>query len=224
MGRDAPIRLAERGGDLVLELHNYLGPKRMFWEMEWPGGFYKGVPQNGVYLEVAARDDYPNAKAFADTVAGGTLRDEAAEPFVYMDDKPRPWIVEYSRDGETLGIEVDLMEWDLTRRWTQDGDLDWVQAESPMLRQNVDGKVVVGDATLTCGKSPAWLYAAPDAKVWAVGYVGKSAPVTLTVPGGSVEIDAMATGTVTWEDGEVTINALDVTGTPTITGGSLKRE
>ena len=42
LGRDAPIRLVERGGDLVLELYNYLGPKKAFWEMRWPGAFFKG--------------------------------------------------------------------------------------------------------------------------------------------------------------------------------------
>ena len=223
LGRDAPIRLTNRGGDLVLELHNYLGKKRLFWDMQWPGGFFKGLPQNGVYLEVAARTEYPSAQAFGEIVASGTLTDEAAPPFVYYGAKPRPWKVEYTRDGETLGLEVDLMEWDLIRRWTQDGDLGWVQLDSEVARQNADGKVVVGGASLTSAKSPAWLYAAPDAKIWSAGYLGAPTPITLKVPGGSVHIESMGTGTITWNNGEVTVEGLNLVGSPIITRDPLTK-
>jgi hypothetical protein len=141
-----------------------------------------------------------------------------------MDDRERLWTVEYSRGGQTLGIEVDLMEWDLKRRWTEDGDQDWPMVESRLGRQNANGKVTVGDAIFTCGTSPAWLYAAPQAKVWVAGYIGNPAPVSLTVPGGSVKIEAMGTGTVVWDNGKVSIDALDVIGTPAVAGESLLRE
>jgi hypothetical protein len=118
LGRDAPIQLVEKDGCLVLEIYNYLGLEKTFWEMEWPGGFYKGQPQCGFYAEFAERAEYPNGKAFGETVARGNLKDEAQAPFTYMATGERPWSIEYARDGRTLGIQVDLMEWKLQRRWT----------------------------------------------------------------------------------------------------------
>jgi len=224
LGRDAPIRLIERNGDLVLEMHNYLGPKKSFWEMEWPGGFYKGQPQCGFYAELAERADYANGKAFADKVAKGTLKDAARAPFTYEAAGERPWTLEYSRDGRSLGIQVDLMEWKVKRRWTHEGDMPWPMLESPVARENRQGRVVVGEAVLECGKEAGWLFACPEKKLWVAGYQGISpAPLRLTVPDGKVEIEAMGAGTVVWNDGAVTIEALGLRGTPKITGGRLAK-
>jgi hypothetical protein len=51
--------------------------------------------------------------------------------------------VEYSRDGETIGLEVDLMEWKLKRRWTQDGAIGWPMLSSPVARETMNGEVTV---------------------------------------------------------------------------------
>jgi hypothetical protein len=223
MGRNAPIRLIERDGDLVLEMYNYLGPKKSFWEMEWPGGFYKGKPQCGFYAEFAQRSDYKDGKEFGRKVAGGVLKDDAKPPFTYEAVGERPWTVEYSRDGRTLGIQVDLMGWIVKRRWTQDGELPWPMLESAVARENRGGRVVVGDAVLECGKDAAWLYGSPARRLWVAGYHGLSpAPVTLTVPGGKVEIEAMGMGTIVWRDGTVTMEAVGLRGTPKVTGGRLR--
>ena len=42
IGRAAPLRLREIQGDLVLEIYNYLGQEKSFWEMGWPGAFLPG--------------------------------------------------------------------------------------------------------------------------------------------------------------------------------------
>ena len=189
LGRAAPIRLVEREGDLVLEIHNYLGPKKAFWELGWPGLFFQGRPWCGVYLEMAERAAYPDGGAFAQAVASGRLRDEVAPPFTYAGEGERPWMVEYRRDGQALGIEVDLMEWRLKRRWIERGEVGWPMLESPIARQNATGRVEVGDAILECGQGPAWLFASPATGRYVAGYHGhQPAPLTLTVPGGRVEI------------------------------------
>ena len=222
LGRDAPLRLVEKDGDLVLEMYNYVGSKKSFWEMEWPGGFYKGQTQCGFYAEFAERADYPDGKAFGDKVASGQLKDEAKAPFTYEATGERPWVVEYSRDGRSLGIEIDLMEWKVKRRWTNEGDVPWPMLESPVARENRTGRVVVGDAVLECGKAAGWLFGSPERKLWVAGYHGMSpAPVCLTIPGGKVEIEAMSTGTVVWDKGRVTVEAIGLRGTPKVTGGSL---
>ncbi|MBN2392419.1 MAG: hypothetical protein JXR84_16940, partial [Anaerolineae bacterium] len=211
MGRDAPIRLVERAGDLVLEIYNYLGPEKGFWEMGWPGAFYKGKPQCGVYLEVAERAAYSDGRAFGQTVASGALLDETGAPFTYTAEGERLWTVEYGRDGQTLGIEVDLMAWALKRRWTQDGDLGWPMLESPVARQSRTGHIEVGGATLDCATESAWLFASPATGHYVAAYHGlMPAPLTLTTPGGTVEIPVMGTGVVVWDNGEVAVDALDV--------------
>jgi hypothetical protein len=50
-----PLRLVERQGSLVLEIYNYEGVAKTFWELGWPGSFYQGQPQCGFYAEVAER-------------------------------------------------------------------------------------------------------------------------------------------------------------------------
>ena len=223
LGRNAPIRIVERQGDLVLEIYNYHGSQKPFWEM-WPQGpFFQGYPKCGVYLELAERSDYADGQAFVQTIDSGSLVDDDDAPFVFDGVTDRNWKVEYSRDGETLGIEIELMHWNLKRRWTQDGDLGFPMLESSAALQNRSGEITIGDATLTCGEDAAWLYANSDTKLYVVSYHGLTpAPLKLTVPGGSIELEAMGTGTLVWNDGNVTIEALDVAGTPKVEGGSLK--
>lgn len=217
LGRDAPIRLVEREGDLVLEIYNYLGPKKAFWELSWPGLFYQGRPWCGVYLELAERSEYPDGGTFGRVVARGELHDVTAPPFTYYGAGERPWTVEYRRDGHALGIEVDLMEWRLKRRWTGRGEVGWPMLESPIARQNATGRVEVGDAILECGQGPAWLFASPMTGRYVAGYHGSQpAPLTLAVPGGRIEIAEMGVGTVVWDNGRATVEAVGVQGEPRV--------
>ena len=99
---------------------------------------------------------------------------------------------------EQLGLEVDLMRFDLLRRWTE--------------------------AELTCPGAPAWLYACPGGERWAAVYHGPEAgPLRLAVPGGCVEIASLTTGIVVWDHSRVTVEANDLQGTPTVDGGEWIR-
>ncbi len=217
-GRNAPIRLVEKEDDLVLEIYNYLGSEKRFWELQPEWSFFQGYPQCGVYLEIANRQDYADGKAFVDTISQGSLTDSTEAPFTYDGKSKRLWTIEYGRDGQTIGIEVDLMRWEMQRRWTQEGDLDWHMLESPIAKQNRSGEVRVGDATLTCGKESAWLYANPDTKRWVAGYHGQEAmPLKLSLPDVDIEIEKMGTGTILWDKGELSINAIGLEGEPRIT-------
>ena len=46
--------------------------------------------------------------------------------------------VAYTRDEQTVGIEVELMEWQLKRRWTHQGDLGTPMLDSPIAKQSRD--------------------------------------------------------------------------------------
>ena len=97
---------------------------------------------------MAERASYPDGRAFGRVVAGGDLRDQAAAPYVYDGTQPRPWTVSYARGGQELGIEVDLMEWKLRRRWTQSGELGFPMLKSPVARQSRSGEIRLGGAVL----------------------------------------------------------------------------
>ena len=80
----------------------------------------------------------------------------------------------------------------------------------------------VGDAELECGQEAGWLFASPETNRWVAGYHGLTpAPLTLTVPEGKVEIDAIQVGTVYWDNGKVTVDAVGMKGTPRVAGGQL---
>lgn len=212
---NAPLRLSDKEGDLVLEIYNYLGEEidpRTFDDLNG------SKPQCGFYLEIVDRSAYADGAVFAKVVASGGLKDETGAP----DEEERAWTVEYTREGETLGIEVDLVEWKLKRRWTQKGESGFPMLESRIARQNRDGLVKVGEAVLTCGKEAAWLFAPPETGRYVAAYHGQvPAPLTLTVPGGRVDVEAMAVGTVVWDNGRVSVEAVGLEGTPKIEGGRL---
>ncbi len=211
LGRGAPIRLVDKAGDLVLEIYTYLGPAKSFWEMNWPGAFYQGQPQCGFYLEAAERADWADGRAFGQAVAGGALTDRAQPPFVYAGDQQRLWTVQYERDGQSLGIEIDLMAWRCLRRWNGQGELDWPMLQSPTAQETRSGRVQVGEATLICGPAAAWLWACPQQNRYVVGYHGlEPAPLTLTFPQGRVDLAAMGCGTVMWDNGQVTVDAISI--------------
>ena len=221
LGRNAPIRLVEKAGDLVLEIYNYLGSTKSFWEMRPDGPFFQGHPQCGVYFEAAERSAHTSGLEFGKLIDSGNLSDRPADPFVYDTKTPRPWSVEYTRDGQTLGLEVDLMTFTLNKRWTQDGDLGWPMLDSPRAIQNQTGRIEVGDAVLECGPNAGWLYASPNTDLVIAGYHGPTpAPLTLTLPNGKVEIESLSCGTVIWEKGNVTVDALDLKGEPVISGNT----
>lgn len=219
LGQNAPMHLIERDGHLCLEIYNYKGPEKTFWEQAHPGSFYKGQPQCGFYAELAESTDWDSPLAFANAVAEGTLTEQADPHLTYDEGSERNWSVSYTRNDQTLGIEIDLMAWKLKRRWTHEGQLNTPMLLSPIAQQTRSGNIQIGDATLTSGQHPAWLFASPGTNTYVAAYHGPEAsPLTLTLPNGKVEIDSLASGLIIWRDNKVTLNALDMPTPPNITG------
>ena len=220
-----PLRLVEHQGSLALEVYNYEGVAKTFWELGWPGSFYQGQPQCGFYAEVAERSAWADGAVFAAAIAGGVIEDHMQDRFTYEgDEQTCLWSVSYAREGSEVGLEVDLMQWQLQRRWNHDGELGLPMLESSVARQTRTGEVSVGEAKLSCGPAAAWLYAHPEGERWAAAYHGpQAAPLTLDLPRGKIEIEALSAGLVVWDRGEVTITSLGMKGTPMVTGGTEVR-
>ena len=114
------------------------------------------------------------------------------------------------------------MKWDLKRRWTHEGDLGFPMLESPNVQQSRTGYIKRGDASLTFGNGAGWLYNSPNQELYIAGYHGPNpGAMTLTFPNGKVEIESLTCGTITWDNGNVTIDALDLQGTSQVTGGTI---
>ena len=143
LSKETPVQLVERDGDLVLELFNYRGPDKRFWEMRWPGAFYQGRPVCAFYLEIGERAGYRDGATFGQQVAQTNFAVEAAAPFTYAASGQRPATFTAARDDAHLGLEIDLMAWDALRRWTQHGELGWPKLEAPLARQHEDGRLEV---------------------------------------------------------------------------------
>ncbi len=209
MGRGAPIKLVERDGDLVLDVYHYAGPAKQFWEYSpGPNPFFQGAPFIGVYLEIASRSEYEHGAEFAADVASGSFRIETQPPFTTDFSSPRVSWLEYTRQGRRLGIEVDLIQWEARRRWTDSGEIGWPTIDAPGIGSSHDGAVTVGDAHLECGDATGWLYANADAHTWVAGVQGDTPVIVmLDVPGGTVRIPLIEAGTIVWERGTVVVDA-----------------
>ena len=219
LGVDAPTRILEKRGCLVLEMYNYLGPAKTFWELANPGSFFQGYVRNGFYVEVVARSQYSSGKAVFEALATGQIHEELDEARTFDGANPRNWSVSYSDDDHSLGIEVDLMRWQTQRRWADGENLDFPMLSSPVALENRSGSIELGNAHLRCGKDVAWLVGIPEAELWVGAYHGpERSAFTLEVPDGQVQIDSLEAGIVVWDRGHVTVDALGLQAAPKTIG------
>ena len=219
LGLEAPARIIEHRGSLVIEMYNYLGPPKTFWELANPGAFFQGYVRNGFYAEVVARKSYASGRAAHEAKADGRILEALDDARTFDGENQRNWRVSFSDGERALGIEVDLMRWRIQRRWAEGQDLGFPMLESPIARQDRSGDIELGAARLRCGEAAAWLLSLPEAELWVAAYHGPdAAPFSLEIPNGHVEIERMEAGIVAWDRGRVRIDALGLGAEPTVAG------
>ena len=224
LGSGKQLRIQEREGTLMIELYNYKGPEKTFWELAWPGTFYQGLPKCGFYSEVADRDDFRDGPAFAEKVNSGKITDVAEPKSTYSGTESRKWKVEYERNGRKLGMEVDLFDWFAPpQRWTQKGAIELPMLESRYAKQSISGHIEIDDVSLsTSGKNSAWLYVSPEGNKIAAAYHGpEQSDLILTGPSFKLEIPALKGGIIVWENGIINIEATGLEGKPKLKGAKL---
>ncbi len=209
LGVHSPIQLYERDGELVLEVYNYKGAKKTFWELAWPGSFYLGQPKCAFYAEAGERADCDSIQAFAMNISQGQVTDESESvPGHRTRNKVRKWDLEYSRGGESLGMSIDLMNWNLLRRWNERGDLTFPLLESPIARQSTSGTLEVEDVSLDCGSARMWIYKNRQADLVVMGGIAKIATdLNLKLPGKSINVRNFRYGIIKMEAGELVLDA-----------------
>lgn len=221
LGLEAPIRIVKHRGALVIEMYNYRGPAKTFWELANPGAFFQGYVHNGFYTEVVSRRQYENGGAVHEAFAAGRITEALDDPRTFDGENQRNWRVSYSDGEDALGIEVDLMRWRIQRRWANGETLGLPMLASPIALQNRSGQLEVGGARLQCGEGAAWLLGLPEAELWVGAYHGPdAASFTLEVPDGEVQIETIEAGLVVWERGRVAIDALGLQAEPAVVGAN----
>jgi hypothetical protein len=206
---DAPLRILQRGDDLVLEVYNYLGASKTFWELAQPGSFYQGQPQCAFYAEAAERSEYGNATAFSHQVMSGRLTDEVdALPNSQTRRHKRMWKLGYARGEQSLGMEVDLMDWNLSSRSANGEELPFYPMRSKVVRQGGEYPLKVEGATLEPGSAQLWIYGNASEAVWVVGGMAEeSSNWLLHLPGRTLKVVGFRYGTLTVRGDAVTLEA-----------------
>ena len=224
LGLEAPIRIVEHRGCLVLEMYNYRGPDKTFWELANPGAFFQGYVRNGFFVEVVARSRYRSGKDCNDAFAAGRLMEELEDARTFDGASPRPWRLAYRRGDIALGMDVDLMRWRIQRRWAGGAALGCPMLESPVALESRSGLIELGGARLSCGGNAAWLVAVPDADLWVGAYHGpEPSALTLDLGEKQVHLESLEAGLVLWDKGHVTIDALGLQAAPRVVGAEAVR-
>ena len=152
LGVEAPVRIIKHRGSLMIEMYNYRGPAKTFWELGNPGAFFQGVVHNGFYAEVVAKSRYASGRAVYEAHLAGVMREELDEPRTFDGENQRKWSISYRRNERSLGIEIDLMRWRILRRWADGEALGFPLLASSIARQDRSGEIALGNARLRCGK------------------------------------------------------------------------
>ncbi len=219
LGNNAPIRIVEHRGSLVLEMYNYLGPAKTFWELANPGAFFQGYARNGFYAEVIERSQYASGKAVIDAIGDGRIVEALDDAHTFDGASQRLWSVSRVTADHEFGIEVDLMRWQATRRWANGEDLGFPMLSSPVAIEGRSGLLELGGARLRCGTGAAWLVGIPEAELWVAAYHGPdAAALTLELPSGQVHLESLEAGMVIWDKGRVTVDAAGLETEPVASG------
>lgn len=212
LSANAPIRLVEHDGMISLEIHNYLGPTKTFWELANPGAFFHGLPFCAFYTEVAERDQWEGIEQFIMEFSSGISAADLQESTGSGNANQRKLEARYSRQGQALGIEVDLVTGELMRRFTEQGDMDLPKMMSSIALHSDSSPIIIGEARLDFGAGDAWLLSLPEQELWVAGIQGnKPADVTLTTERGEQHFQGITSGLIELrgEDVRVTSSSPD---------------
>ena len=156
LGRGAPVRLEEDGGDLVLSTVLYEGPPKRFWEYAaLSGPFYRGNVECGLVVEVATREEFPSAESFAAFLAAARLLD------VTLDGERT---IRYRSGGDDLTLRYRLSDMEIVERQINGAPLVPAPLDARTAAQRHDGPLLLGGHRLEAPRDQAanWLYTSPD--------------------------------------------------------------
>lgn len=223
MGSDAPIELRRDGHMLTLDIYNYRGPAKQFWEHRTQSGpFYKANIRSAFVLEAAARGEFDDAGAFREHIARARIADTLDQAYVRE--------IAYISGGRTLSMRYSLRDMRLVER-RHDG----VAYAPPVARAGStrgdgaryvvsrDGIVRAGGAMVMAGGAPIALIAdAGRGRYVAIKAGDDETPLLIETGTASVECDALGVARVDVDERAaiVAIEAVGVIGPVRIRGSA----
>jgi hypothetical protein len=226
MGAAVPIELRRDGEQLSLDVYNYRGHPKQFWEHRSQAGpFYQGNVRNAVIVEVAERIEFASLDAFADHVASAMVADSVGDDHVRE--------IAYASEGGSIVLRYSL--WDMSPAGrTFDGEpyssamarAGALDGGGPQLICSRDSLIQLGRAKLLAGMSAKTLLADDDARRYILLHCNdEDTPLWLETPDTVVECDDFAFGRIDLDDaaGTVAIEAAGSIGPIRIRGAGAIR-
>jgi hypothetical protein len=206
MGSDAPIELNVRDGMLTLDIYNYRGPAKTFWEHRSQSGpFYKGNVRNAFIVEVAERGEYADLDAFRRHIAAARVSDS-------VDDRYEREIT-YASDGGEIAMRYSLWDMRLIER-----RFDGVRYVAPMARagavdgsggpqwaHSIDPAITLGDATVTANGAKSLIADAERGRYMVIRTAADVSPLRLETPRATVSCEAFGLGRIELDEGASTV-------------------
>ena len=197
MGSDAPIELNLVDGTLSLDIYNYEGPAKTFWEYRSHGGaFFKGNVRNAFAIEVADRADFANTDAFRTHIAAASVIDAT--------DAQRHRKIEYASDGGSVALTYDLWDMALIER-QHDGAVyapptacvGAIDGSGLRFVQSTGPSVQFGRAALRSSTAPQWFIADDDTRRYvAINPSDAATRINLTTPDTGIACDTFPLGRI----------------------------
>lgn len=160
----ATVELHRRGGDLVCDIYHYRAREtKRFWDLAWPGAFYKGRPACIFFLAVRPRRDLPLADdvrsrwselSIECTVAPARTR-------THLREQRRAAATVSGPDG-SFSLDVDLMDF-RHRTWPAGGtglttplaaQCDWQDTAEEHSLRVADAEVRASGANILFAREP----------------------------------------------------------------------
>lgn len=130
--------LDQRAGDLVCEIHHYRADKpKRFWDLSWPGAFYKGRPACLFYLELVERSAV-DTLAELDAHMAQVKFQHQVEPARTRTGFAETRMLQATAAGlaGTLSLSIDLMDFTLHSSEPVLPGMDGIQLASPVAVQS----------------------------------------------------------------------------------------
>jgi hypothetical protein len=207
MGSDAPIELALSDGVLALDIYNYKGPAKTFWEYRsQSGAFYRGNVRNGFAIEVAERAEFADTATFREHIARSRIDDAVGDHHERN--------ITYESGGNAVALTYS--DWDMSLIERRIGGSAYrapmarvgaVDGNGPQFLQTTADAFELGGLNVVAQPGPKWLFADADAHRYV--FVHPADAVTglrLTTPATTIECEAFGFGRVDLDEAAGVLN------------------
>ena len=99
------------------------------------------------------------------------------------------------------------MQWQLLRRWNENGELKYSLLKSSVASQSVGGTIKVDGALLHCGDAKLWLFGSKASELWVLGGIAdKESDLILELPDRSLQVNQFRFGVIKVEADQVVLD------------------